>query len=64
MRRRITKGRVNISLAIEEISLRQKKYTEYIHHTMSVTSTDYNTAKELVRRELGFKVMSRSLKMI
>jgi hypothetical protein len=64
MRRRITKGRVNISLAIEEISLRQKKYTEYILHTMSVTSTDYNTAKELVRRELGFKVMSRTLQMI
>jgi hypothetical protein len=64
MRRRITKGKVNISLAIEEISTRQKKYTEYILHTMSVTSTDYNTAKELVRRELNFKVMTRSLQMI
>jgi hypothetical protein len=64
MRRRITKGKVNISLAIEEISTRQKKYTEYILHTMSVTRTDYNTAKELVRRELNFKVMTRTLQMI
>ena len=64
MRRRITKGRVNVNLAIEEISLRQKKYTEYILYTMSVTRTDYNTAKELVRRELNFKVMTRTLQMI
>jgi hypothetical protein len=64
MRRRITKGRVNINLVIDEMSTRQKKYTEYILHTMSVTCTDYNTAKELVKRELGFKVMNRTLQMI
>ena len=64
MRRRITKGRVNINLAIEDISLRQKKYTEYILYTMSVTRTDYNTAKELVRRDLNFKVMTRTLQTI
>jgi hypothetical protein len=64
MRRRITKGRVNISLAIEEISTRQKKYTEYILHTMSVTRTDYNTAKKIAMHELGFNSMRRQMQII
>lgn len=64
MRRRITKGKVNINIVAQEIELRRRKYSEYILHTMSVTCTDYNTAKKIAMHELGFSVMRRQMQMI
>lgn len=64
MRRRIAKGKVNINIVAQEIELRRRKYSEYILHTMSVTCTDYNTAKKIAMHELGFSVMRRQMQMI
>ena len=64
MRRRITKGKVNINIVAQEIELRRRKYSEYILHTMIVTCTDYNTAKKIAMHELGFSVMRRQMQMI
>ena len=64
MRKRITRGRVNIDLVIGDIAERERKFTELIKHEMSVKKVDYKTAKELVKRGLRYGVMQRLLEDI
>ena len=58
MRKRITKGKVRVTDVIEEIRVRERKYTELLRYKMSVKRIEYKQAKADLKADAMFRQIS------